>query len=341
MPAEWHKHASTWLAFPHNKNDWPTKFTPIAWVFAEIAKQITKGEILNLIVKDELHKQKAILTLTKADVDLNKVNFVISPSDRGWMRDCGACFVIDKHNSSKKIIRFGFNAWAKYDNYKLDKELPKIAAQQTKTEIINAEYNGNKIILEGGAIDTNGLGTIITTEECLLDTKTQVRNIGFNAKDYENIFEEYLGAKNTIWLNKGIAGDDTHGHVDDLCRFVNEGTIVLVREKNQTDANYKPLEENWERIQDVRLENGLKPNVVELPMPSPLYFDKVRLPASYANFYISNHSILVPTFNDANDRIALNILSELFPNRSVVGIHAVDLVWGLGTVHCLTREEFE
>ncbi|KAB2837931.1 MAG: agmatine deiminase family protein, partial [Melioribacteraceae bacterium] len=182
-------------------------------------------------------------------------------------------------------------------------------------------------------------GTLLTTEECLLDEKVQVRNPGFIKKDYEKVFEEYLGIKNIIWLGKGIAGDDTHGHVDDLCRFVNKNTVVLCREKNSADENYKILEENFERLKDAKLEDGSKLNVVELPMPKPLRFENLRLPASYANFYISNHAVLVPTFNDPNDRIALNIIKEFFPDRDVVGIHAVDLVWGLGTIHCLSHEE--
>ena len=195
------------------------------------------------------------------------------------------------------------------------------------------------MVLEGGSIDVNGRGTLLTTEECLLDQKRQVRNPGFSRANTEAVLRDNLGVKNIVWLGKGIAGDDTHGHVDDLCRFVDRRTVVLVREKNRNDSNYKPLEENWERLRGARLEDGGKMDVVALPMPAPLHFDGVRLPASYANFYISNSAVLVPTFNDPNDRVALGILGELFSDRAVVGIHAVDLVWGFGTLHCLTQQQ--
>jgi agmatine deiminase len=201
------------------------------------------------------------------------------------------------------------------------------------------DYRGREVVLEGGSIDVNGRGTLLTTEECLLDQKRQVRNPGFRRADTEAVLRDNLGVTNIVWLGKGIAGDDTHGHVDDLCRFVDRRTVVLVREKNRNDSNYKPLEENWERLRGARLEDGGKMEVVALPMPAPLHFDGVRLPASYANFYISNSAVLVPTFNDPNDRVALGILGELFSDRAVVGIHAVDLVWGFGTLHCLTQQQ--
>jgi len=194
-------------------------------------------------------------------------------------------------------------------------------------------------VLEGGAVDVNGRGSLITTEECLLDEKVQTRNPGFTKKDYFEVFSNYLGITNVIWLGKGIAGDDTHGHIDDLCRFVNDDTVVLVREENSSDENYHLLKENKERLQNLNLPNGKRLNVIDLPMPSPQVFKRQRLPASYANFYISNYTVLVPTFNDPNDRVALGILSDLFPDRKVIGIHSADLVWGLGAIHCLTKEQ--
>ena len=208
------------------------------------------------------------------------------------------------------------------------------AAKQFKLALIDG-----KIVLEGGSIDVNGRGTLLTTEECLLDPKVQTRNPGLSRYEIENVFRETLGITNTLWLGKGIAGDDTHGHVDDLCRFVNPGTVVLCHEENPQDVNYKPLAENRERLQGMHLENGRAVEVIDLPMPAPLFFAGVRLPASYANFYIANAAVLVPTFNDPKDRIALGILAEVFPDRPVIGIHAVDLVWGLGTLHCLTQQE--
>ena len=259
------------------------------------------------------------------------------PTNRGWLRDSGPAFVLA--DSKIKQVSFGFNAWAKYDNWKKDVKVPAMISEWRKLKGIEVFYNNKKVVLEGGSIDGNGSGTLLTTEECLLDKKIQVRNPGFAKTDYEKVFDEYLGVKKVIWLGKGIAGDDTHGHVDDLCRFVNANTVVLVQENDKKEKNYKPLNENRERLQGAKTADGQKLNTVYLPMPSPIVFDGMRLPASYANFYISNNAVLVPTFNDPNDRIALGILSELFEDRQVIGIHSVDLVWGLGTIHCLTHEQ--
>jgi agmatine deiminase len=244
-----------------------------------------------------------------------------------------------KEGNEVVALDFKFNAWAKYNDYKLDDKIPAFIAEKLNLKRVVAEYNGKQVVLEGGAIDTNGKGTLITTEECLLDEKVQTRNPGFTKSDYFEVFKKYFGVTNVIWLGNGIVGDDTHGHVDDLCRFVNEDTVVLVTEENPKDENYNLLNENKERFQNIKLPNGSKLNVLHLPMPSPQIFKRQRLPASYANFYISNYAILVPTFNDPNDKIALGILSELFSDRKVIGIHSVDLVWGLGTLHCLTKEQ--
>ena len=224
-------------------------------------------------------------------------------------------------------------------NLILDNTIPRFISNKLNLKNVTAQQNEKAVVLEGGAVDANGRGTLITTEECLLDQQVQVRNPGFTKQDYFEVFKNYFGITNVMWLGKGIVGDDTHGHVDDLCRFVNEDTVVLVREEKSMDKNYHPLNENRERLQNIYLPNGSKLNVVELPMPSPVIFKGRRLPASYANFYIANYAVLVPTFNDPNDRIALGILSELFPDRKVIGIHSVDLVWGLGTIHCLTKEQ--
>jgi agmatine deiminase len=237
------------------------------------------------------------------------------------------------------IAGFRFNAWAKYDNWRRDAKVPTFAAKRLKKKLFVPEFGGRPVVLEGGSIDLNGRGTLLTTEECLLDPVTQVRNPGMSRIDIEQVLHDYLGSTNVLWLGKGIAGDDTHGHVDDLCRFVTPSTVVLCHEKDPRDANYTGLNENRERLQGMRLENGSKIQVVLLPMPAPLVFDGQRLPASYANFYIANSAVLVPTFNDPNDRIAIGILAELITDRPVIGIHAVDLVWGLGTLHCLTHEQ--
>jgi len=336
-PAEWQKHKSTIICWPHQKEDWPGKFAPIPWVYAEIVKKIVPSEIVRIIVQSQDHKKKVQNILRKNYVDLDYIHFIIAQTDRGWMRDSSPAFV--KQGNEVVAKSFFFNGWAKYDNWKKDKKIPAMLAKSLKLKLEEVSYNGKKVVLEGGAIDVNGCGTLITTEECLLDEKVQTRNHGFTKKDYEQVFHEHLGVTNIVWLNKGIAGDDTHGHVDDLCRFVNRNTVVLCREKNSKEENYSVLEDNFERIKDFQLEDNSRINVVELPMPSPIYFDNMRVPASYANFYISNQAVLVPTFNDPNDRIALNILSELFTDRTVVGISSIDLIWGLGTLHCLSHEE--
>jgi agmatine deiminase len=266
------------------------------------------------------------------------VEFFKLETDRNWLRDAGPQFVKNSNNETV-LINFKFNAWAKYDNYKLDAKIPAMISKKLKLDLIKAEHQKREVVLEGGSIDYNGLGTIITTEECLMDNKIQVRNKNFSKKDYEDVFNKYLGATNVIWLDKGIVGDDTHGHVDDMTRFVNPNTVVTVMESHPNDLNYIPMMVNREILEGAKLQDGSGLEIVELPMPSPVTFKGERLPASYANFYISNYAVLVPTFNDPNDKIALGILSELFTDRPVIGIHAVDLVWGLGTLHCLTHEQ--
>ncbi len=338
LPAEWEKHEATWIGWPFNKEDWPGKFQPIQWVYGEIVRYISRAEKVRIIVASKKHQQKAEKVLKAVDANFENIEFFKLETDRNWLRDSGPQFVKDEKGNTV-LIHFKFNGWAKYKNYKLDSRIPKLIAAKQKLSKLKATYNNKQVVLEGGGIDCNGNGTLITTEECLMDDKIQVRNPGFSKNDYEKVFEEYLGIIQVIWLGKGITGDDTHGHVDDLCRFVNEKTVVLVQEKNKKDENYKTLNENRERLQDVKLSDESKLNIVSLPMPSPVYFKEERLPASYANFYISNYAVLVPTFNDPNDKTALGILSEIITDRPVIGIHAVDLVWGLGTLHCLTHEQ--
>jgi agmatine deiminase len=340
MPAEWLRHEATWIGWPHNRTDWPGKIIPIQWVYGEIVRKLAADEVVRVIVNDDAHEAQAVSVLDKIGVDRSRVEFFRFPTNRGWTRDFGPMFVRrDGRRSDTAIVRFRFNAWAKYSDYQKDERVPELAARALGCPIFSAQLDGRGIVLEGGSIDVNGRGTIITTEECLLDPVTQTRNPGFSRRDYETAFAKFLGARNTLWLGRGIAGDDTHGHVDDLCRFVNETTVVLCSEADPHDANYAPLAENRERLQGMRLEDGARVEVVELPMPAPLVFRGQRLPASYANFYIGNAAVLVPTFNDVNDRAALGLLGELFTDRPVVGIHAVDLVWGLGTLHCLTQQQ--
>lgn len=340
MPAEWEPHEATWLAWPNNVSDWPGKFGAIGWVYAEIVRRIASGEAVRLVVQNANHEKRARRALADAAVDLSRLAFLRIPTDRGWMRDTGPIFVTRKGGkTSKAIVGFRFNAWAKYPDWKRDAKLPQKAARLFGLDLLEVRRRNRDVVLEGGAIDVNGRGTILTTEECLLDPKVQVRNPGFAREDYEAVFRDLLGARRTIWLGRGIAGDDTHGHVDDIARFVGPRTILLCRESNPRDENYRPLEDNRERLESARLDDGSRPEVVPLPMPEPVVFRGRRLPASYANFYVANASVLVPTFSDPHDRIALGILAETFPGRAVVGIHALDLVWGLGTLHCLSQQE--
>ena len=341
MPAEWESHEATWLGWPHNTEDWPGKFETIPWVYGEMIRKIAAAEKINLLIRNKADENMARRILKSTGVSLQKIKFITHPTNRGWTRDTGPIFVRRTAGGKMEtaIVHFHFNGWAKYENWRKDTKVPETAARILRKKLFHAEYEGKPFVIEGGGIELNGAGTLISTEECYLHPKIQVRNPGLGKAEIETTLKEYLGVKNIFWLAKGPIGDDTHGHVDDICRFVNANTVVLVREKNQRDINYRPLEENWERIGDLRLEDGSKPEVVELPMPSPLYFDGARLPASYANFYICNSSVIVPTFNDPNDRVALGILGELFRGRPVMGIHAVDLVWGFGSLHCLTQQQ--
>lgn len=336
--AEWEPHEATWLGWPHNRTDWPGRFAPIPWVYAEIVKKLVPGEIVRIIVNSREHELSVRRILHRTGVDLSRVEFFRFPTNRGWTRDFGPAFV-KRDRSELAVINFRFNAWAKYPDWKKDGRIHERAAKALGLRMITPRIGEKHVVLEGGSIDVNGTGTLLTTEECLLDSTTQVRNPGLSRTDLEEMFRDYLGITNVLWLGKGIAGDDTHGHVDDLCRFVGHHTVVLCQERNSSDANFAALEENWERLEDMYAEDGTKMEVVGLPMPAPLVFNGQRLPASYANFYIANAAVLVPTFNDPNDRVALEILSDIFTDRPVVGIHAVDLVWGLGTLHCLTHEQ--
>ncbi len=340
LAAEWEPHGATWLGWPSNSDDWPGKFTTIPWVYGEIVRHLVPGESVRILVNDAPRQKSACRVLARIGVDSGRVEFFRLPVDRGWTRDSGPMIVCCREGTSgTAAIGFLFNAWARYPDWRKDVLIHERVAKALGLPVFYPEHRGRRVVLEGGAIDSNGCGTLVTTEECLLDQSVQVRNPGFTRQDLEEVFRNWLGVTNVVWLGKGIAGDDTHGHVDDLCRFVNRSTLVLCTEENPHDENFRPLAENRERLQDARLEDGSRPEVVALPMPAPLLFDGRRLPASYANFYIANAAVLVPTFNDQYDRKALGILSELFPGRQVIGIHAVDLVWGLGTLHCLTHEQ--
>ena len=340
LPAEWEWHEATWIAWPHDRRDWPGKFAPIPWVYGEIVRKIAAGEVVRILVNSERHEAGARRLLARVGVDLARVQFFPFPTNRGWTRDYGPIFVRRAgRRPQAAIVRFRFNGWAKYPNWQKDNAIPERAARALGCPVFPVQAEGREVVLEGGSIDVNGRGTLLTTEECLLDPCTQVRNPGLSRATIEATLARYLGVKTVLWLGKGIAGDDTHGHVDDVARFVGPRTVVLCREDNPHDPNYRPLRESLERLQGMRVEDGSRIEVVPLPMPTPVYLDRQRLPASYANFYIANAAVLAPTFNDPKDRLALGTLAELVTDRPVVGIHAVDLLWGLGTLHCLTQQQ--
>jgi agmatine deiminase len=341
MPAEWERHEATWLGWPRHPTDWPGKLDTIRWVYGEIVRKIAAGEEVRILVDSGAEERLARRRLATAGADLERVRFVRHPTNRGWTRDSGPVFVRRRsgRRSVTAIVHLHFNAWAKYGDWAKDRRVPETAARVLGKRLFRARVGRRAFVLEGGGIDVNGRGTLLTTEECYLSRRTQVRNPGLGRRGFEAALRAWLGATNVFWLGRGVTGDDTHGHVDDVCRFVNPKAVVLVKETRRADRNYRPLAENWERIRDLRLEDGSKPEVVPLPMPAPLFHGGVRLPASYANFYVANSAVIVPTFNDPNDRVALGILAELFPERTVVGIHAVDLVLGFGTLHCLTQQQ--
>jgi agmatine deiminase len=336
FPAEWEKQQGILLCFPHNGNDWPGKYEAIKWTFVEFIKKIAVFESVFLLVSDDKLKTKVSEMLEIAAVEMSNVSFIIYKTNRSWMRDSGP--IIVQNGTIREALNFNFNGWAKYKNINLDKNVPAKVGSFLQIPITQVIYKGKPVIVEGGAIDVNGKGTLLTSEECLMHPTIQVRNTNFTKADYEAVFKEYLGITNVIWLGEGIEGDDTHGHIDDLCRFVNEETIITIVEKDINDKNYKPLQENLTRLQNCKLENGKSPKIVQLPMPKRIEFDGLRLPASYANFLILNHCVLVPTFNDSNDRIALNIIADCFPDREIIGISAIDLIWGFGTLHCLSQQ---
>ena len=337
MPAEFAPHASTWIAWPHNPKDWPGRFQPIPWVYAEIVRHLASVEDVQVLVNDAAAAQRALGILRRAGANVARVHFHLWPTNRVWTRDSGPIFV--RNDAGEVAVTdWQFNAWAKYEDWRLDDQIPARVAELLGLPCWRPEWAGQRVILEGGSIDTNGAGVLLTTEECLL-SEVQQRNPGLGRADLERAFQEYLGIERVVWLNRGIAGDDTHGHVDDITRFAAENVIVTVTEKNREDENHLPLAENLDRLRAARNLRGEPFEIVELPMPAPVVFEGQRLPASYANFYIANGLVLVPTFNDPNDRHALNALAGVFAERKVVGIHCGDFIWGLGALHCMTQQQ--
>jgi agmatine deiminase len=341
MPAEWEPHESTWMAWPHFRGDWPGKFEPIPWVYAEIVRNLARHERVDLIVNSAHAERRARAVLEKADALSDNVCFHHWRTDRVWTRDSGCIFLTpskERGDSGLLALHFQFNAWAKYSNYKFDEKVGKRMARTAGARIVQPMSGDHRVVLEGGSIDVNGCGTLLTTEECLLSTEQQ-RNPPMDRIAYEQMFAEYFGVQSVIWLGGGIAGDDTHGHVDDLARFVAPETVVTMIEPNAQDENYSALQHNLGRLKAARTSDGQKLEIVEIPMPRAVVFEGRRIPASYANFYIANGAVLAPVFNDPNDRIALNMLAELFPTREVVPIYSGDLIWGFGALHCMTQQQ--
>ena len=340
MPAEWEPHRATWIAWPHHEPDWPGKLGPIPWVYAEIARVLARHEPVEILCQDDEVRTSARDVLEAHHVPAGRVRLHVVPTDRVWLRDSAPTGVLDA-TGRPALVNWAFNAWAKYPNWAADARVGRAIADTTGLPRLEPTRpdTGDRVVLEGGGIDINGSGLLLTTEEWLLGD-VQVRNPGLTREAYERLFSEWLGVTRTIWLGEGCVGDDTHGHVDDVARFVSADTIVLAVEQDPADDNHARSMDNLRRLDTASGQPGVGPlRIVTLPFPRPVMMRGERLPASYANFYIANGVALVPTFNDPQDRVALATLADLMPNRQVVGIHAVDLIWGLGTIHCLTQQE--
>ncbi|MCB0320029.1 MAG: agmatine deiminase family protein [Bdellovibrionales bacterium] len=338
MPAEWEPHAATWIAWPHEESDWPGKFQTIPWVYTEIVRVLSRSEMVHVLCKSTEAAQAAETLLKLSGVTEN-YRLHVCTTDRSWLRDSAPTAVISS-SQRVELVAWQFNAWAKYSNYALDQEVPSFISNVTSHSLVRAVRpdNGLPFVLEGGSIDTDGQGTLLTTEECLL-SEIQNRNPGMSKTDYEEAFERYLGVTQVIWLGRGCAGDDTHGHVDDIARFVAPGRVIAAVEEDPSDENYEPLQENLYRLRQAQDAHGRPLEVIELPMPRCIAFEGTRLPASYANFYIANSTVVVPLFNDENDIRALELIQSCFPTRKAIGIYCGDLILGLGTLHCLTQQE--
>lgn len=333
MPAEWEPHRATWIAWPHHEPDWPGKFGPISWVYAEIARVLADHEQVEILCQSPEVEAEAREALRAHAVREDRVRLHVVPTDRVWLRDSAPTGVVDDQGNVT-LVNWAFDAWAKYDNWQQDLLVGQAIERATGLPRVEPRHRDRRVVLEGGGLEVNGDGLLLVTEEWLL-TEVQVRNPGVTRQEYEEIFREWLGIRKTLWLGEGCVGDDTHGHVDDIARFTSVDTVVLAVEEDPQDENHARSLDNLRRL----ALDAPELRVVKLPYPRPVIMDGERLPASYANFYIANGVVLVPTFNDANDRHALNTLAELMPDRTIVGIHAVDLVWGLGTLHCLTQQE--
>ena len=336
MPAEWEKQKSTWLAWPHNKSDWPGLFEKIPSVFSKIICELSKNQRVNLLVRNR--KEIIFLTtiLKKNKVNMKNLRIHLCKTNRVWLRDTAPIFI--KKNNKNIICNWSFNAWAKYNDFNYDNNIFKCVKRNNNFKLITPKFNGKKIVLEGGAFDVNGKNTLITTKQCLLGRK-QIRNKNFGLRDYEYIFNKFLGVDKIIWLDKGIAGDDTNGHVDDIARFVSSKIIFIASETNKKDTNYKILKNNIKLIEKYNRNKKLNLKLVKIPMPKAKYVFGKRVPASYLNFYIANKIVLLPTFKDKKDKLVLNIFKRYFKSRKIVQVDCSNLIWGFGAIHCMTQQE--
>ena len=339
MPAEWEPHRATWVAWPHHEPDWPGKLGPIPWVYAEIARVLAEHEQVDILCQNADVVASARAALEAHAVNRDRITLHAVPTDRAWLRDSAPTCVLDA-DGEVVLVNWAFNGWAKYSNWQQDGGVGAAIARLTRLRREEPHVpGGGRFVLEGGGIEVNGQGLMLVTEEWLLGD-VQVRNPGLTREDYERLFAEWLGVRRTIWLGEGCVGDDTHGHIDDVARFVGAETVVVAVEEDPTDGNRARSADNLRRLELASRDSGIGPlNIVTVPFPRPVIMNGERLPASYMNFYIANGVVLVPTFNDRSDRKALNTLARLMPSHEIVGIHAVDLVWGLGTIHCLTQQE--
>ena len=340
MPAEWERHRATWIAWPHHEPDWPGKLGAIPWVYAEIARVLARRERVEILCQNDEVVESARASPVAHDVRPESVALHKVATDRVWLRDSAPTAVLNEAGDVV-LVDWAFDGWAKYANWQHDADVGPAIARLTglQREEPRRHDSGARVVLEGGGIEVNGEGLVLVTEEWLL-SDVQVRNPGLRRSDYDRLFAEWLGARQTIWLGEGCVGDDTHGHIDDVARFVSADTVALAVEQDPADENHRRSMDNVRRLEAASESAGIGPlRIVTIPFPRPVIMNGERLPASYANFYIANGVVLVPTFNDPNDRIALNTLAEVMPDRQIVGIHSVDLVWGLGAIHCLAQQE--
>jgi agmatine deiminase len=335
-PAEWERHDATWLAWPHKRDSWPGKFEPVPRIFVEMVRALSAGERVEILVLSEAHGEEVRALLREGRVDLAAVRLHVLPTDDAWIRDHGPIFVrrdrADGQGTEIAATVWGYNAWGgKYPPWDLD----RLVSREIARRLGVPAFDGG-MILEGGSIEGDGEGTLLTTEACLLNPN---RNPELDRAAIERRLRDFLAVEKVLWLGDGIVGDDTDGHVDDLTRFVAPGRVVTVVEDDPADENHGPLRENLERLRGMTDARGRRLEVIELPMPRALHEQDQRLPASYANFYVGNAAVLVPVFDDPSDARALGVLSEAFPGRRVTGIRATDLVWGLGAFHCLSQQQ--